>query len=243
MFKAKNPKSSMLRFHVQTAGVTLTAQQPDNNIIRSTIQAMAAVLGGAQSLHVNSKDEALGLPSENSAVISLRTQQIIALESGVADTVDPLGGSYYLEKLTDDIENEAFDYINKIESIGGALKALETQFQENEIEDSAYVFQQELENQERYMVGVNTFQEESTENITFQKVSRREIQQQIKKLGSVKKNRNMKKVDESLRKLEKIANTKDNTMPAIIEAVESYSTIGEISDIFRKVYGEYSPTY
>ena len=243
MFKAKNPKSSMLRFHVQTAGVTLTAQQPDNNIIRSTIQAMAAVLGGAQSLHVNSKDEALGLPSENSAVISLRTQQIIALESGVADTVDPLGGSYYLEKLTDDIENEAFDYINQIESIGGALKALETQFQENEIEDSAYVFQQELENQERYMVGVNTFQEESTENITFQKVSRREIQQQIKKLGSVKKNRDMKKVDESLRKLEKIANTKDNTMPAIIEAVESYSTIGEISDIFRKVYGEYSPTY
>jgi len=243
MFNAENPKSSMLRFHVQTAGVTLTAQQPDNNIIRSTIQAMAAVLGGAQSLHVNSKDEALGLPSENSAVISLRTQQIIALESGVADTVDPLGGSYYLEKLTDDIENEAFKYINEIESIGGALKALETQFQENEIENSAYMFQKELENQERYMVGVNTYKEESSENITFQKISRKEIQQQIKKLHLVKKNRDPKKVVESLEKLEKIARTKDNTMPAIIEAVESYSTIGEISDIFRKVYGEYSPDY
>ena len=243
MFNSENPKSSMLRFHVQTAGVTLTAQQPDNNIIRSTIQAMAAVLGGAQSLHVNSKDEALGLPSENSAIISLRTQQIIALESGVVDTVDPLGGSYYLEKLTDDIENEAFKYINEIESIGGALAALEKQFQENEIENSAYLFQQELENQDRYMVGVNTYQEESSENITFQKISRKEIQQQIKKLHSVKKNRDTKKVVESLEKLEKIARTKDNTMPAIIEAVESYSTMGEISDIFRKVYGEYSPTY
>jgi len=243
MFNSQNPKSSMLRFHVQTAGVTLTAQQPDNNIIRSTIQALAAVLGGAQSLHVNSKDEALGLPSESSAIISLRTQQIIALESGVADTVDPLGGSYYLEKLTDDIEKEAFNYIDKIESMGGALKALEAQYQEDEIENSAYMFQQELENKERFMVGVNTYQEDSTEEISFQKISRKEIKQQIQKLSSVKKNRNQSKVTKSLENLENVANTKNNIMPAIIEAVESYSTIGEISDIFRKIYGEYSPDY
>jgi methylmalonyl-CoA mutase N-terminal domain/subunit len=243
MFNSQNPKSSMLRFHVQTAGVTLTAQQPDNNIIRSTIQALAAVLGGAQSLHVNFKDEALGLPSESSAIISLRTQQIIALESGVADTVDPLGGSYYLEKLTDDIEKEAFNYIDKIESMGGALKALEAQYQEDEIENSAYMFQQELENKERFMVGVNTYQEDSTEEISFQKISRKEIKQQIQKLSSVKKNRNQSKVTKSLENLENVANTKNNIMPAIIEAVESYSTIGEISDIFRKIYGEYSPDY
>jgi methylmalonyl-CoA mutase N-terminal domain/subunit len=243
MFNSQNPKSSMLRFHVQTAGVTLTAQQPDNNIIRSTIQALAAVLGGAQSLHVNSKDEALGLPSESSAIISLRTQQIIALESGVADTVDPLGGSYYLEKLTDDIEKEAFNYIDRIESMGGALKALESQYQEDEIENSAYMFQQELENKERFMVGVNTYQEDSTEEISFQKISRKEIKQQIQKLSSVKKNRNQSKVTKSLENLENVANTKNNIMPAIIEAVESYSTIGEISDIFRKIYGEYSPDY
>ena len=243
MFNSKNPKSSMLRFHVQTAGVTLTAQQPDNNIIRSTIQALAAVLGGAQSLHVNSKDEALGLPSESSAIISLRTQQIIALESGVADTVDPLGGSYYLEKLTDDIEKGAFNYIDRIESMGGALKALESQYQEDEIENSAYMFQQELENKERFMVGVNIYQEDSTEEISFQKISRKEIKQQIQKLFSVKKNRNQSKVTKSLENLENVANTKNNIMPAIIEAVESYSTIGEISDIFRKIYGEYSPDY
>ena len=240
-FGAKNPRSMMLRFHTQTAGSTLTAQQPDNNVIRVTIQTLAAVLGGTQSLHTNSKDEALGLPSEESVRIALRTQQIVAHESGVANTVDPLGGSYYIEYLTDEIEKRVWDYLTKIEKMGGVIKAIESGFIQKEIQDSAFEYQKEVESGERIIVGVNKFRiEEEPKDLEILKVKPEVRIKQIEKLQEVKKNRNNSAVEEKLKQLKACAeNENKNLMPPIIEAVKEYATIGEICGVLREVFGEY----
>ena len=237
-FSAKKDRSCMMRFHTQTAGVTLTAQQPDNNVIRTTVQALAAVLGGTQSLHVNSKDEALALPTEESAQISLRTQQILAYESGVSETVDPLAGSYYVESLTDDLERLAFEYIDKIDAMGGSVEAIRAGYQSNEIHQSAYSFQSEVETEETIVVGVNKYKSPTPPIAKLQKISQKETDRQLKRLASVKSSRDDVKVAESLSKLRKIAEGTGNTMPAILECVEAYATVGEISDVFRHVFGE-----
>jgi methylmalonyl-CoA mutase N-terminal domain/subunit len=238
-FKAKNPKSLMLRFHTQTAGSTLTAQQPDNNIIRVAIQALAAVLGGTQSLHTNSRDEALALPSEDSVRIALRTQQIIAHESGVTETVDPLGGSYYIESLTDTIEKKAKEYIDKIEKLGGAPKAIERGFMQQEIQESAYRYQKEVETGRRVVVGVNKFQIEEEPPKGLLKIDHTVGNTQKKKLVELKANRDNQAVKEALQELGRVAVSDENLMPAIIECVRTYCTLGEICDVLRKIFGEY----
>ncbi len=238
-FGAKNPKSMMLRFHTQTAGSSLTAQQPDNNTIRTTLEALAAVLGGTQSLHTNSQDEALGLPTEHTAQTALRIQQIIAHESGVTNTVDPLAGSYFVEDLTNRIEDEAEKYIAKIEEIGGALKAVDTGFYQTEIQKSAYAYQKAVESQERIVVGVNKYASEKEEPQKILKVDPGLQEQQISRLTKVKAERDNTKVAEILAKLKLAATTPENLMPIIIDAVEAYCTVGEISDILREVWGEY----
>ena len=237
-FGAENPRSWMLRFHSQTAGVTLTAQQPDNNVVRTTVQALAAVLGGAQSLHVNSKDEALALPSEESVQLSLRTQQILAHESGISDTVDPLAGSYYVESLTDRLEDAAFTYIDRIEEMGGAPAALQRGYQIREIHESAYKHQQEVERDERIVVGVNRYQGETPPIEKLQTISPEETRRQLQRLAGVRNERDGTAVDATLRRLEAVARGTDNTMPAILECVEAYATLGEISDALRNVFGE-----
>ncbi|WP_148698654.1 acyl-CoA mutase large subunit family protein [Silvanigrella aquatica] len=238
-FGAKNPKSLMLRFHTQTAGSTLTAQQPDNNIIRVTIQALAAVFGGTQSLHTNSKDEALALPTEESARIAIRTQQVIAYESGVAETVDPLAGSYYVEALTDRIEKEALDIISKIDSIGGMVKAIEEGFVQASIQKSAYKYQQDIENQNRIIVGVNKFTVDEKDHSELTKIDALVEKNQIKRLKKIKETRAQKAVDESLQQLKIAAQGTDNLMPYIIRAVKSCASIGEICNAMRDVFGEY----
>jgi len=237
-FSAKNDRSCMMRFHTQTAGVTLTAQQPDNNVIRTTVQALAAVLGGTQSLHVNSKDEALALPTEESVQISLRTQQILAHESGVSESVDPLAGSYYVEHLTDQLEKEAFKYIRLMDDMGGAVEALKEGFQIEEIHNSAYQYQREVENQDRVVVGVNQYQSPTPPIEKLQTISPSETKNQLSRLAKIKSERDNKKVQNSLVKLKKATESGQNTMPAIIECVESYATVGEISDVFRNIFGE-----
>ncbi len=238
-FRAKDPKSMMLRFHTQTAGCTLTAQQPDNNVVRVAIQALAAVLGGTQSLHTNSRDEALSLPSQKSVRIALRTQQIIAYESGVAETVDPMAGSYYLEKLTTEIEQGAMDYINQIDKLGGAPKAIEKGFIQKEIQNSAYKYQKDIENKERIIVGVNQFQSEEEPMKDLLKVNPEIEKRQAEKLNSIKKRRNEAEVQENLSLLKKIASSEQNVMPAILSCVRSYATLGEVCDQLREVFGEY----
>ncbi|HEY3315606.1 MAG TPA: methylmalonyl-CoA mutase family protein [Bacillota bacterium] len=238
-FGAKNPRSWMLRFHTQTAGVTLTAQQPDNNIIRVAWQAMAAVLGGTQSLHTNSRDEALALPSEDSVRIALRTQQLIAHESGVAETIDPLAGSYYVETLTDRIEAEARHYIERIDAMGGAPAAIERGFIQSEIHDSAYRYQREIESGDRVIVGVNKFQVEEEGPRELLRVDPEVAERQRAKLARIKAARDGGAVDRALGALEGAARGRDNVMPHILEAVEAYATLGEINDILRKVFGEY----
>ena len=237
-FRATNPRSWMLRFHTQTAGVTLTAQQTDNNLIRCTVQALAAILGGTQSLHVNSRDEALSLPSEDSVQLSLRTQQILSHESGVADVVDPLGGSYYLESLTDRLEEEALQYVDKIDDMGGAIKALEHGFQMREINDAAYNLQREVENEERVIVGVNRYVTEEQPISGLLKVDAELARQQVERLRQLRKERDGSAVKMSLARLEEVARGDDNTVPAILECVESYCTLGEICDVFRGIFGE-----
>ena len=237
-FGAKNDRSCMMRFHTQTAGVTLTAQQPDNNIIRTTVQALAAVLGGTQSLHVNSKDEALALPTEESVQISLRTQQILAHESGVSESVDPLAGSYYVEHLTDQLESEAFKYIDSMDEMGGAVEALKKGFQIEEIHNSAYQYQREVESHDRVVVGVNQYQSPTPPIEKLQTISPSETQNQLSRLAKVKSERNSEKVQNSLANLKIATESGQNTMPAIIECVESYATVGEISDVFRNIFGE-----
>ena len=238
-FGAENPRSWMCRFHTQTAGVTLTAQQPDNNVIRTTIQALAAVLGGTQSLHANSKDEALALPTEESVQLSLRTQQVLAHESGVADTVDPLAGSYYVEDLTDRLESEATEYIRRIDEMGGALGALDRGFQVAEIHESAFRYQRAVESQERIVVGVNRFQAPAPPIGKLQAIDPEQTRRQLERLATVKRDRDGGAAQSSLRRLERVASGSENTMPAILECVEAYATLGEISDVFRGVFGEH----
>ncbi|MEN6491564.1 MAG: methylmalonyl-CoA mutase family protein, partial [Rectinema sp.] len=240
-FGAKNPKSWMLRFHTQTGGSTLTAQQPDNNIIRVTLQALAAVLGGTQSLHTNSRDEALALPTEEAVRIALRTQQIIAYESGAAETVDPLAGSYYVESLTDRIEKEALQYIKRIDDLGGAVKAIEQGYIQQEIQDSAYAWQMDVEKNERIIVGLNKFQVKENPPKGLLRVDPAVGEHQRQKLASLKANRNQNNVDSALASLRKAASGADNLMPPILEAVRAYATLGEICGVLREEFGEYKP--
>ncbi|NLL61596.1 MAG: methylmalonyl-CoA mutase family protein [Candidatus Atribacteria bacterium] len=238
-FDAKDPKSMMLRFHTQTAGCTLTAQQPDNNVVRVAIQALAAVLGGTQSLHTNSRDEALSLPSQKSVRIALRTQQIIAYESGVAETIDPMAGSYYLESMTKKIEQGAMDYINKIDQLGGSPKAIEKGFIQREIQNSAYQYQKDIEEKKRIVVGVNQFQSEEEPMKDLLKVNPEIEKRQTEKLNKMKKKRNEAKVQKELKLLRKTALSKQNIMPSILNCVKCYATLGEICDELRSVFGEY----
>jgi methylmalonyl-CoA mutase N-terminal domain/subunit len=238
-FNAKKEKSMMLKFHTQTAGSTLTAQQPDNNIVRVTIQTLAAVLGGTQSLHTNSKDEALALPTEEAVRIALRTQQIVAHESGVTETIDPLAGSYYIESLTDKIEEEAMEYIKKIDKLGGAPKAIEKGYIQKEIQNSAYSYQMEVESQERIVVGVNKFQIKEEHHKDLLKVDPEVERLQKQKLKTLKAERNNEEVKSKLEALKKAAKTEENLMPYIIEAVKVYGTLGEICGVLREVFGEY----
>jgi len=240
-FGAQNPRSWMLRFHTQTSGVTLTAQQPENNVIRCTLQALAAVLGGTQSLHVNSKDEALALPTEASVTLSLRTQQILAYESGVADVVDPLGGSYYVEYLTTRIEEEAERYIERIERMGGALSALEQGFQVREIQEAAYRHQMAVERGEKVIVGVNKFVTEQPYTERILRIDPEAVERQLERLRRVRAERDHGAVQKALARLEEVARSDENTVPAILECVEAYCTLGEICDVFRRVFGEYRP--
>jgi len=240
-FGAKNPKSWMLRFHTQTGGSTLTAQQPDNNIIRVTLQALAAVLGGTQSLHTNSRDEALALPTEQAVRIALRTQQIIAYESGVAETVDPLAGSYYVESLTDRIETEVLQYIKRIDDLGGAVKAIEQGYIQQEIQDSAYAWQMDVENGERVIVGLNKFQVKENPPQGLLRVDPAVGERQKQKLAALKAGRDQKAVDSALASLRNAASSSDNLMPPILEAVRGYATLGEICGVLREEFGEYRP--
>jgi methylmalonyl-CoA mutase, N-terminal domain len=236
-FGAQNPRSCMLRFHTQTAGCALTAQQPYNNIVRVTLQALAAVLGGTQSLHTNSYDEAYATPSEEAVTTALRTQQVLAYESGAADSVDPLGGSWMVESLTREIEAAADKYIAKIDSLGGAIAAIERGFPQREIQESSYRYQKEVEAEERAVVGVNKFVAPYMKIKGLQRVDPAVAQQQIDRLGEVKRQRHASAVAAALENLEKVAAGKENTMPAFIRCVESLATIGEICDRLRKVFG------
>jgi methylmalonyl-CoA mutase N-terminal domain/subunit len=238
-FKAKNPKSWMLRFHTQTAGSTLTAQQPENNIVRTAIQAMAAVLGGTQSLHTNSYDEALALPTEQSARIALRTQQVIAYESGAPQTIDPLAGAYYIESLTNEIEAKANAYLEKIEVMGGMLKAIERGYVQQEIQNAAYEYQQAVDHQDAVVVGVNRFTIEEEKAIPIQRIDEALERKQIERLKALRAKRDRKPWERAIADVEDTARSGENLMPRILAAVEANATVGEISDAMRKVYGEY----
>jgi methylmalonyl-CoA mutase N-terminal domain/subunit len=239
-FKAEKPATMMLRFHTQTAGNTLTAQQIDNNIVRVTIQALAAVLGGTQSLHTNSRDEALSLPTEDSVRTALRTQQIIAHESGVADTVDPLAGSFYIEQLTDTIEREALDLINQVDEFGGVVACIENGFIAGQIEDSAYQYQRQIESGERIIVGVNEFQVDEDVSVPVMRVDPAVEDEQVERLRTVKRERNQAQARQCLADLETAARSeKSNLMEPVIEAVRCYCSLGEICNVLRNVFGEY----
>ncbi len=239
-FHAKNPRSMWMRMHVQTSGCTLTAQQPLNNIVRTTIQALAAVLGGTQSLHTNSFDEALCLPTEESVRVALRTQQIIAYESGIANTVDPLAGSYYVEALTNEMEEKVMEYIQKIDDMGGVITAIEKGFFQKEIAESAYRYQKEIEEKKRTLVGVNEYAIEGEKcPVKLLRVDPSVEKKQIERLQKLKRERDNRKVEEALEKLHYAAEKDENLMPTIIEAVKVYATLGEITEVLRKVYGEY----
>jgi methylmalonyl-CoA mutase N-terminal domain/subunit len=238
-FGARGQRSLTLRFHVQTAGSTLTAQQPDVNIVRTALQALAAVLGGAQSLHTNSRDEALGLPTEESARIALRTQQVIAYESGVTNTADPVGGSEAIEALTDSIERDVNGYLKRIDEMGGALPAIECGYMQNEIQNAAYQCQRDIESGRRIVVGVNRFQQESERAEPAFRVDPALEAAQIERLRAVRASRSQAAVAESLERLERAARSGENLMPAILEAADRYATLGEISDRLRAVFGEY----
>ncbi len=238
-FNAKNPKSCMLRFHTQTAGCSLTAQQPENNVARVTVQALAAVLGGTQSLHTNSMDEALSLPTEKAVRIALRTQQVLAHESGVANTIDPLAGSYFVESLTNTIEKEAIKYIDKIDDMGGMLTAIEKGYVQFEIADSAYKYQKDIENKDKIVVGVNDFVTEDKSVLETLKVDPAVEEKQKKDLAKLKKNRNNEKVSNVLEELKVKANTEENLLPVVLDAVKEYTTLGEICNVLRGQFGEY----
>ena len=238
-FKARDPRSLMLRFHTQTAGSSLTAQQPEVNVVRTTIQALAAVLGGTQSLHTNAMDEALALPTEEAARIALRTQQVIAHESGVADIADPLGGSYAIEQLTYEIEDRASNYLERIDALGGMLRAIETGYVQKEIQESAYRYQRAIESNESIVVGVNRFQSDHETPVQTLRVDPAIEQQQIERLRAVRSRRDAAAVETALAKLEEDAKGTENLVPRILECVEAEATVGEISDRLRNVWGEY----
>ena len=238
-FHAKNPRSMWMRMHVQTAGFTLTAQQPLNNITRVTIQALSAVLAGTQSLHTNSFDEALALPSEEAVRIALRTQQIIAHESGVANTIDPLAGSYYVEDLTNEMEERTMEYFRKLDDMGGAIPAIEKGFFQKEIADSSYEYQKEVDEKRRILVGVNDYTTEEKQPIKVLRVDPKVEEEQVVSLHKLKRERDSRKVNEMLEKLHYATEKDENLMPIIIDAVKAYATIGEICDVLRKIYGEY----
>ena len=238
-YGARDPRSWLMRCHAQTAGVSLTAQQTDNNIIRTTIQALAAVLGGTNSLHTNSLDEALALPTEEAALIALRTQQVIAYESGVVNTVDPLGGSYFIESLTDQTERSAMDYLNRIDALGGVLACIHNGFFQREIAESAYRYQQEIDQHRRTIVGVNDFSMEEEIKVPTLYIDREGERVHLERLNRIRRERDNAAAKRALENLRRVAEGTENTMPAIIEAVRTYATLGEIMDVFRSVFGEY----
>lgn len=238
-FKAKNPRSWWLRFHTQTSGASLMAQQPYNNVVRVAIQALAAILGGTQSLHTNSLDETYALPSEEAVTIALRTQQILAYESGVANTIDPLGGSCFIEKLTLEMEKEAMDYIKKIDDMGGMVKAIEAGFPQREIQDSAYWYQKAVEKKEKIIVGVNEFRMGEEEPIPILYIDESVAKKQLDRLKKVRRSRSQTSVKECLTNLKKASQDEENLMPYILKAVKAYATLGEIIDSLKEVYGEY----
>ena len=241
-FGAKNPRALMLRFHTQTAGSTLTAQQPENNIVRTALQALAAVLGGTQSLHTNSFDEALGLPTEEAARIALRTQQIVGFETGVANTIDPLAGSYYIESLTDEMERQANQYLSRIDTLGGTLKAIEVGFIQQEIQNAAYEFQQSVDRLEQVVVGVNRFQTEGDGSVPVQRIDEQLERKQVERLRALRDRRDRAVAESSLKAVKDSAQSGSNLMPHIITAVENLCTVGEIADAMRGVFGEYQET-
>ncbi|HKN75277.1 MAG TPA: methylmalonyl-CoA mutase family protein [Candidatus Acidoferrum sp.] len=238
-FNAQDPRSLLLRFHAQTAGSSLTAQQPENNIVRVAIQALAAALGGCQSLHTNSMDEALALPTEDAALIALRTQQILARETGVTNTIDPVAGSYAIEHLTDEIEQGAVDYISKIDAMGGMLRAIESGFVQGEIQKAAYDFQRAVESKEQIIVGVNDFIAEEERTIPTLRIEPEIERSQIARLNALRSKRDSSKTQSALAELQRRAATTENLLPAILSAVEAHATVGEISDTLRRVFGEY----
>ena len=242
-FGAQDPRSWRLRTHAQTSGASLTAQQPENNTVRVGLQALAAVLGGAQSLHTNSADEAWALPSEKAALLALRTQQIIAHETGVTDTVDPLGGSYFLESLTRQLAEGAYDYFRRVEDVGGTMKALESGFMQREIALAAYQYQQELDQNTRAVVGVNQHTTEESLEIPILRVDRDGEALQVRRINEVRRTRDNRAVAERLRALETASRGQENLMPSILEAVREYATLGEIMGVFRQVFGEYRPSW
>ena len=242
-FGAKDPRSHQLRFHAQTSGQTLTAQQPENNVVRVSFQAMAAVLGGCQSLHTNGKDEAWALPSEEAALQALRTQQIIAHATGITDTVDPLGGSYFVETMTNNLEEASYEYFRRIDDIGGVIPALETGFLQREIADASYVYQLEDDRNERITVGVNEYRTEEGTEIPLLRVDREGEKKQIDNLNNIRRTRDNREVAERLKALEQAARGSENTMPYLVEASKAYATLGEMMDVFRDVFGEYNPSW
>jgi len=238
-FKARNPRSWQLRFHAQTAGVTLTAQQPYNNLVRTALQALAPVLAGTQSLHTNALDEALALPTAEAAMLALRTQQIIAHETGVTDVVDPLGGSYFVERLTSDLEEEALAYFDTIDRMGGMVEAIERGYPQKEIAESAYLFQQAVEARERIIVGVNDFIAENEEPLHILYIDESAADTQLARLAKVKAGRSQAAVDQALARLTRAAAGSENTMPPLLDAARAYATVGEMCDALRAVWGEY----
>ncbi len=242
-FGAQDPRSRMLRFHTQTGGATLTAQQPENNIVRTTLEALAAVLGGTQSLHTNAFDEALALPTEHSATIALRTQQIIGYESGVAEVADPLGGSYLLESLTDDLESLARGYLEKIDGMGGAVRAIETGFFQDEIHEAAFTIQRGIESGDRVVVGVNAYVDEDERPLALERVTDEETAKQADRVRALRASRDQAAVDAALAEVSRAASTPENLLPAMREALRVRATLGEVSDALRDVFGEYRPTH
>jgi methylmalonyl-CoA mutase N-terminal domain/subunit len=238
-FKAKDPRSWWMRFHTQTAGCSLTAQQPYNNIVRTALEALAAVMGGTQSLHTNSLDEVLAIPTEEAATIALRTQQIIAEESGVANTIDPLGGSYFVESLTDEMEARAFAIIEKIDGMGGMLAAIEKHYPQQEIADSAYLYQRQIDEGEKTVVGVNKYMTEEALPVEILEIHEELESLQIEKTRRIKSDRDNRSVEECLERLGEACAGDDNVMEFIIAAVKEHATLQEVCDVFRQVFGEY----
>jgi len=241
-FGATDPRSQTLRFHTQTGGATLTAQQPENNIVRTALEAMAAVLGGTQSLHTNSFDEALALPSEQAVKIALRTQQVLGYETGVAETVDPLGGSYYVETLTDELERAATEIIEKVDAMGGAVAAIEAGSYQDEIHEAAFRIQRGIETGDRVVVGVNRFVDADGRDVELQQISAEETTQQMGRLRELRASRDQPAVDAALEAVEGAARGTENLLPPMREALRRRATLGEVSDVLRRVFGEYRPT-